>query len=277
LGAPVVRDENAPYGILIIMKRVVTAVALTAVAVYLVWFAAGWGFQIAAVCMSLLCYWEYSGLVAAHGIRRPAVFGVIAGLVLLFWPREALAGLSLLIIFAFIRALRYVDLRECMPSVACEFLGSLYTFAPWRFSIDLRIESVHLLFFALGLNWIGDSAAYYAGRMFGRHKLAPTVSPGKTWEGAAASVAASVGFGVLYLGYFVPRLPWWEVAGMAVLGNIAGQFGDLAESAIKRGAGVKDSGNLLPGHGGMLDRVDSSLFALPTVYLLFELVQSFSL
>ncbi|HTU43849.1 MAG TPA: phosphatidate cytidylyltransferase [Bryobacteraceae bacterium] len=258
------------------MKRVVTAIALIAVAVYLVWFAADWGFQIAAVCMSLLCYWEYSGLVAAHGFRRPAIFGAVAGLLILFRPPETLAGITLLIVLAFISALRYSDLRDNLPAVACEFLGSFYTFAPWRFSLELRRESVHLLFFALALNWIGDTAAYYAGRLFGRHKLAPVVSPKKTWEGAAASVAASVAFGLLYLGYFMPHVPWWEVAGMAVLGNIAGQFGDLAESAIKRGAGVKDSGNLLPGHGGMLDRVDSSLFALPTVYVLFELIQSLS-
>ena|ERR1700685_2334988 len=251
------------------MKRVLTAIALIAIAVYLVWFAASWGFKIAAVCMSLLCYWEFSGLVAAHGIRRPALFGVLAGLLILFRPDETLAGVTLLIILAFINSLRYPNLRDILPSVGCALLGAFYTFAPWRFSIDLRAESVHLLFFALALNWIGDSAAYYGGRVFGRHKLAPVVSPKKTWEGAAASVAASVAFGLLYLGHFMPRVPCWEVVGMAALGNVAGQFGDLAESAIKRGAGVKDSGNLLPGHGGMLDRVDSSLFALPAVYLLF--------
>src|SRR5581483_1326584 len=100
----------------------------------------------------------------------------------------------------------------------------------------------------------------------------PVVSPKKSWEGAAASVAGSVVFGLLYLGHFMPRLSWWEITGMALLGNVAGQFGDLAESAIKRGAGVKDSGNLLPGHGGMLDRVDSSLFALPVVYALYLLM-----
>ncbi len=259
------------------MKRVVTAIALIAVVMYLIWFAADWGFQIAAVCMSLLCYWEYSGLVAAHGIRRPLFFGGLAGLLILFRPHETLAGVTLLMILAFITSLRYGELRDILPSVACEFLGSFYTFAPWRFSIELRRESAHLLFFALALNWIGDTAAYYAGRLLGRHKLAPLVSPKKTWEGAGASVVASIAFGLLYLGYFMPLVPWWEVAGLAVLGNIAGQFGDLAESAIKRGAGVKDSGNLLPGHGGMLDRVDSSLFALPAVYLLFTLIQSLSL
>ena len=192
------------------MKRVVTAIALIAVAVYLIWFAADWGFQIAAVCMGLLCYWEYSGLVAAHGIKRPLLFGALAGLLILFRPRETLPGITLLMILAFISSLRYSDLRNILPSIACEFLGAFYAFAPWRFSIDLRVESVHLLFFALAINWIGDSAAYYAGRLFGRHKLAPVVSPKKTWEGAAASVLASVVFGLLYLGYFMPRLPWWE-------------------------------------------------------------------
>ena len=256
------------------MKRVITAIALIALAIYLVFFSAGWGFQIAAVCMGLLCYWEYSGLVAAHSISRPGILGALAGVLILLGPDkllpdETIAGIVLLMILAFIAALRLPNLRDILATVACAFLGSFYVFSPWRFAIVLRRESIHLLFFALALTWIGDTAAYYAGRAFGRHKLAPVISPGKTWEGAIASVAASVAFGLLYLGYLMARLPWWEVAALAVMGNIAGQFGDLAESAIKRGAGVKDSGNLLPGHGGILDRMDSSLFALPAVYLLF--------
>src|SRR5579863_8648291 len=251
------------------MKRVITAIALIALAVYLIFFAADWGFKLAALCMSSLCYWEYSGLVAAHAIPRPGVFGALAGLLILFRPDQTLAGVVLLVILAFVASLRFPNPRDILTGVACAFLGSFYAFAPWRFSIDLRHESIHLLFFALALNWIGDSAAYYAGRAFGRHRLAPVISPMKSWEGAIASVAASVVFGLLYLGYFMQRLRWWDIAVMAVLGNVAGQLGDLAESAMKRGAGVKDSGSLLPGHGGMLDRVDSSLFALPAVYLLF--------
>lgn len=251
------------------MKRVITAIALIALAIYLVFFSADWGFQIAAVCMGLLCYWEYAGLVAAHSIRRPGIFGALAGVLILLRPDQLLPGILLLVMLAFIAALRLPNMRQILGAVACAFLGSFYAIAPWRFAIELRRESIHLLFFALAINWIGDTAAYYAGRAFGRHRLAPIVSPGKTWEGAIASVAASVAFGLVYLGYLMPLLPWWEVVALAVVGNVAGQFGDLAESAIKRGAGVKDSGNLLPGHGGMLDRVDSSLFALPAVYLLF--------
>ena len=250
------------------MTRVLTAIALIAVAVYLIWWAPGLVFMAAAVAMSLLCYWEYSGLVAKHAIPRPGIFGFLAGLLIFFRPQETLTGISLLVVLAFITSLRYLNLRDVLPQVACAFLGAFYAFAPWRFAIDLRKESVHLLFFALALNWAGDTAAFYVGRRWGRRKLAPIVSPQKTWEGAAASALGSVIFGFLYLGYFTPEIPRWQIAVMAILGNAAGQFGDLAESAMKRGAGVKDSGTVLPGHGGILDRVDSSLFALPVVYAL---------
>ena len=116
----------------------------------------------------------------------------------------------------------------------------------------------------------GAHPAYYAGRRFGRHRLAPAASPNKSWEGSIASVLASVGYAALYFLWAYPNcgIPYVTVLGIAAVGNIAGQMGDLAESALKRGAGVKDSGNLLPGHGGWLDRVDSSLFAMPTVYFL---------
>jgi phosphatidate cytidylyltransferase len=251
------------------MNRVLTAIGLVLVAAYLVFWAPQPVFLAAATLMSLLCYREYSDLVAGHGIQRPGIYGVLAGLLLFFLPHFALIGTTLLVMFAFVTALRADYLKDVLPQVACAFLGAFYTFGPWRFSADLRNFSVHLLFFALALNWAGDSIAYYVGRRFGKHRLAPLVSPKKSWEGAIASVAGSVLFGVLYLGYFLKTFPVWQVVLMAVVANVAGQFGDLAESAIKRGAGVKDSGNLLPGHGGMLDRVDSSLFALPVIYAFY--------
>ncbi len=253
------------------MKRLLTALALILVALYLIWLAPHIVFVAAALAMGLLCYREYAGIVAEHAIRRPGIFGVAAGILIVLWPQYALTGMTLLLAIALSVSLRTGDFAEIAPHVACTFFGALYTFAPWRFAIDLRSGSVHLLFFALALNWIGDTAAYYVGRRFGRHKLAPRVSPGKTWEGALASVVASLLFGLLYLGKWMPAVPLWQVAIMAVAGNIAGQFGDLAESAMKRGARIKDSGHILPGHGGILDRVDSSLFALPVVYVVYLL------
>lgn len=261
------------------MKRLITAIGLIVLSLYLIFLSPQPVFLAAATLCGILCYWEYSGLVAKHSIPRPGIFGFLTGVLILFWPFHVLpaidflAGLSILTVLAFTTSLRYPDLREVLPQVACALLGAFYAFAPWRFAIDLRRESVHLLFFALALNWAGDTAAYYIGRRFGRHQLAPLVSPKKSWEGAVASVAGSVIFGILYLGRFAPSLPWWEVLGMAVVGNVAGQFGDLAESAMKRGAAVKDSGAIFPGHGGMLDRVDSSLFALPLIYVLYALIQ----
>jgi phosphatidate cytidylyltransferase len=248
------------------MQRLITAIALIPVALYLIFLAPWWLFLAAALVMGFLCYWEFAGLVAAHGIGRPGLLGILSGAVILFAPQYTLIAVILLVALALIVSMRNVDLREILPQVACALFGAFYTFAPWRFSVDLRQISVHLLFFALAVNWIGDTAAYYGGRAFGRHPLAPVISPKKTWEGAAASVLVSGILAVLYLGHFLPAVPYWEVIIMAVIGNVAGQFGDLVESAIKRGAGVKDSSNLLPGHGGMLDRVDSSLFSLPFVY-----------
>jgi phosphatidate cytidylyltransferase len=253
------------------MKRAATAILLIAVAMYLVYWAPDWLFLLGACCMGLLCYSEYAGLVAAHGIPRPRIFGIAAGLLILLWPEEALTSLTLLAALALATALGHADLRTVLPGVSSAFFGALYTFAPWRFATLLRSESRHWLFFGLALNWAGDTAAYYVGRGFGKHLLAPVVSPKKSWEGAAGSVIGSVVFGVVYMGHFEPQVPLWHVAAIAVAGNIAGQFGDLAESAIKRGAGVKDSGHMLPGHGGVLDRVDSSLFALPVVYVLSAL------
>ncbi|HEY1947307.1 MAG TPA: phosphatidate cytidylyltransferase [Bryobacteraceae bacterium] len=254
------------------MNRLITGIGLAVIGAYLIGWAPDPVFLAAALVMSLLCYWEYAGIVAAHAIARPGIFGALAGLIILFWPGQTLLGVGLLLVCAFVAAFRGEDLRGVLPQIAATFFGAFYTFAPWRFSIDLRQISHHLLLFALAINWAGDTAAYYAGRAFGKHKLAPIVSPGKSWEGAVASVLGSVLFGVVYLEYFVKNLSWWQIVILAVAGNIAGQFGDLAESAIKRGAGVKDSGNLLPGHGGMLDRVDSSLFTLPVVYALYLLV-----
>lgn len=254
------------------MTRVLTAIPLVALALYLIFWSPQPVFLAAAVAMGWLCYREYSELVAHHGIPKAVWLGACGGIALILAPPQfALTTAVLTALAALMWALRYGDLRDVLPYAASVALGLLYTFLPWRFATYLRGFSVHLLFFALALNWAGDSVAFYVGRTIGRHRLAPVVSPKKSWEGAIASVIGAVVFGLIYLGYFVPAVPKWQVIVIATVANVAGQFGDLAESAMKRGASVKDSGTLLPGHGGMLDRVDSSLFALPVVYVLLLL------
>jgi phosphatidate cytidylyltransferase len=151
--------------------------------------------------------------------------------------------------------------------------GVIYIGGAWLCAFELRAINPHWLLFAFALCWVGDSAALYIGKNFGRHKLAPTISPAKTWEGAIASVVGGVLIGVLYMRYFVPAAPLTTVLMAAVAGNIAGQFGDLIESAYKRWGGVKDSGSSLPGHGGWLDRIDSSLLSIPIVYALVAIAR----
>ena len=126
--------------------------------------------------------------------------------------------------------------------------------------------SRHLLAFFFLVLMGADSAAYYGGRTFGKHKLAPTVSPGKTWEGAVAGMLASLLLATGAHYWFFPELPLKLALPLAAVMNIVGVFGDLTESALKRSAGTKDTAHILPGHGGMLDRIDSLLFNAPLIY-----------
>ncbi|MFZ4628850.1 MAG: phosphatidate cytidylyltransferase, partial [Blastocatellia bacterium] len=112
----------------------------------------------------------------------------------------------------------------------------------------------------------GDTGAYYTGRTLGRHKLAPRISPGKTWEGVAGGLLGNLVAVVVSRGTFFPELPLWEALPLALLMGGLGVTGDLCESMIKRGARAKDAGGLLPGHGGLLDRFDSLLFNAPVLY-----------
>ncbi len=251
------------------MKRLVTAAFLIPVFLYVMLWAPYAAFAAVLALVALLSFWEFDGMIAAHGIPRPGIPGAIVGLVFLFAPVNVIAFAFFIALVALIYAMRAADLREALPAAGAFALAVLYVFGSWRCAGALRAIQPALLFFAVALNWAGDTAAMYAGRAFGRRKLAPRISPGKSWEGAIASAVASVIFGVLYLHWALPRaFPLWWAAVLSVAGNVAGQFGDLAESALKRGAGMKDSGTLVPGHGGWLDRVDSVLFSVPVVYVL---------
>jgi phosphatidate cytidylyltransferase len=246
------------------MKRVLTAAVLAPTVLYVVLAGPAWSFFLVVSLVAALCYWEYS--VIAHIPSAEAIAGILGGSLFLFAEgNAALLLLILLPLLAMALALRFRDLANVLPDTAAQTLGLLYIYGAWKTAFLLHSISPYWLTFGLVVNWIGDTGAYYVGRNFGRHKLAPIVSPGKSWEGAAASVVTAVVFGLLFLPRFVAA-GLIGAAMMAVVANIAGQVGDLAESAIKRGAGVKDSGTLLPGHGGMLDRVDSSLFSLPILY-----------
>lgn len=252
------------------MKRILTALVMIPAVTLVIFQGPTWLFFATVALIAALCYIEYSSLVSAQGGEALVPMGLASGLVLLLAPEPFMAA-ALLALLGMAFAMRG-DLQHSLVTAGGFALGLLYIFGAWRSAIELRALSPHWVFFACALNWAGDTAAMYVGKSIGKHKLAPQVSPGKTVEGAVGSMVASIVCGVLYLRWALPSVGWEAMVGLAMAGNVAGQVGDLAESALKRGAGVKDSGTLLPGHGGMLDRMDSSLFSMPVVLGLLRFI-----
>jgi phosphatidate cytidylyltransferase len=251
------------------MKRIITALLLIPTIGWVTLAGPQWIFLLVLAITGLLAYHEFDQIAAAQGIARAGWPGMAAGVALLLAPQPFIV-LVLIALLGMVLAMRVRNLAAAMPAAGAFVLGIMYVFGSWRSAAELRAINPHWLLFAMVLSWAGDTAALYVGKAFGRRKLAPRVSPAKTWEGAAGSVAGGVLVGALYAHYLIPAASLAGVLLLAGAGNIAGQVGDLCESALKRGAGVKDSGTLLPGHGGWLDRIDSSLFSVPVVYALMK-------
>lgn len=247
------------------MSRILTALVLAPSVLYIVLRGPYWSFFLVVAVVAALCYYEFGGIAR---LRLPEIaLGVVFGTLLLYVRAEtAVLTLTLLALLFLTCALRFDNLSTVLPVASAQGFGLLYIYGAWNTAFFLRAINPYWLTFGLAVNWIGDTGAYYVGRSFGRRKLASRISPGKSWEGAIASVVASIVFGIVFLRFLIPSVKPWQAVLISVLANAAGQLGDLAESALKRGAGVKDSGTLLPGHGGWLDRVDSSLFSLPVLY-----------
>ena len=181
------------------------------------------------------------------------VWAIAAGLVLTL-------GLSAAVLFS------RTPTAQALPAVGGLCFGTLYLALPAVAMGQLHRLDPWLPLLVFGVVWLGDTAAYYVGSRWGRHKMAPVVSPNKSWEGAAASLLAALLTAAAWSWGVLDRVSPAVVA-LGGLANAAGQLGDLAESLFKRGSGIKDSGHLLPGHGGMLDRVDGLLFAAPVLWL----------
>ncbi len=167
--------------------------------------------------------------------------------------------------------LRGAPFDKMLASTGATVLGVLYIALLGSYLVALRtgfeqVLSAHLLSFFFLITMGADSGAYYVGRALGKHKLAPKISPGKTWEGVAGGVAAGLLMATLAHFWFFRELPLKWALPLAAVMVVAGIFGDLTESALKRGAGAKDAAKILPGHGGILDRLDSLLFNAPLLY-----------
>jgi len=165
------------------------------------------------------------------------------------------------------------DFSKMLTGVGITVFGVLYVVFLGGFLVSMRVGfenfphlSTKLLLFFFLVSFSADAGAYFVGKNLGKHKLNPKISPGKTWEGFVGGVLFSVAFAALSTVLFFPELPYKFSIPLAIVMTVAGVAGDLAESAMKRGAGVKDAANLLPGHGGLLDRLDSLLFTAPILY-----------
>jgi phosphatidate cytidylyltransferase len=276
------------------MKRILTGTLLILIAVALIFFGQLWMLTLAACITAELAAYEYFHLANSSGARIPA-WWMAASTALLFYVtfyRPVDAQLPTLSVLALV-LLAWTGFRgsldRVLPDAALGLFGLMYVAYPLTLlpTIWNRDDGKPLLLFLFVCVWAGDIAALYIGRRFGRHKFSK-LSPNKTWEGSFASVAGSVlaGLGVIYLGEFLSARgntvlhilePVWQSVLLAVIINVAAQLGDLLESAIKRGVGVKDSGTLLPGHGGVLDRIDALLIATPTLWCILLLKDAFSL
>jgi phosphatidate cytidylyltransferase len=262
------------------MKRVLTAIPLILLLIVILEYLPPIFFSVLVVLVATLAleeYWEIASKSGFEPYRWPGHFLGLSLLLLahLFSTNFQLLFFSLILtclLILMIGLSRGNHLATVLPAAAITLMGLLYITLPLALFMLIRINHGNpgagnrWVLWGLMTCWFSDTAAFCAGKLWGRHKLAPRISPKKTWEGAiggclSSGIAAVVG-------------KWWLLPGQSlqtliilslVLG-LLGQMGDLTESTLKRGSGVKDSSNLLPGHGGMLDRIDAVLFAAPLLY-----------
>lgn len=226
--------------------------------------------------------WEWGGLAGFAPTGRRAFLGliVLAGLLLsqVALPATLHAPVSLLLLasslFWLVLAPLWLRYRWTMGSAWISALtGCVLLLPPWLALVQLRAIDPGVVLATMAAVWLADSAAYFVGKRCGRHKLAPMISPGKTWEGLAGAVTTVAAVATALCAW--QNWSFWLVPGSIAL-VLLSVMGDLFESLIKRQAGKKDSGSLLPGHGGILDRIDSLTSTLPVVALAAHLVQFFT-
>jgi phosphatidate cytidylyltransferase len=276
------------------MTRILTAIVLILAVVALIFFGHLWMITLFAALVAELAGYEYLALANASGTAVPAWWMSAATAILFLGaylgPTEAqLPIVSVLALALLTWATFRVPLDRVLPNASLGLFGLVYVAYPLTLLplIWNRDDGKALLLFLMVCVWSGDIAALYIGRNFGRRKLS-SLSPNKTWEGSAASVAGSVlaGLAVVWAGSLLSARgntilhitqPVWQSVLLAIVINLAAQLGDLLESAIKRGAGVKDSGTMLPGHGGILDRIDALLLAAPVLWFALILKDAFNL
>ena len=264
------------------MKRILTAVIvlpflIASILVAPLW----WVFVLLAAAAMVIGLWEFYLLAKKLQLKPDASAGYIAGAAILTISLQNDPAVNVLLVqFVIIvltagtliaATLRGAPFDKLIASAGATILGVLYIPLMGSHLVSLRTGfsqtlSAHLLSFFFLVLMGADTGAYYVGRALGKRKLAPSISPGKTWEGVAGGILAALAMATLAHFWFFRELPLKFALPLAAVMTVVGILGDLAESALKRGAGAKDAANILPGHGGILDRLDSLLFNAPLIY-----------
>jgi phosphatidate cytidylyltransferase len=268
-------------------KRFITALWGIPLLVAIIWFGEPWLFTTFVAIWGLLAVIEFFRLVSRLKISPIYIFGILWTLFFIVMRNPLLPNLiepyfdfSLVapvlfnagIIISLSVLLARKEKFNAFPAWAWTFAGILYV--GWLLGYIVALRGIedgrNWVFYALFCTFGSDTAAFFIGRAIGRHKLAPSISPGKTWEGAIGGLLGAVGVSFLFLlptpVTLTSQLNWWQAIILGLLVSIFGQVGDLVESLLKRNTGAKDSGTLIPGHGGILDRMDSIVFAVVVVY-----------
>jgi len=253
-------------------QRVITALLGIPLLIAVIWFGEPW-FTILVAIWGVLAVFEFYRLVAASKVPPLTYFGLIWTLLFILSPHFDYGIITPpLLASAVVLPLIWLLLR---PQKETAFAGWAWTIAGilyvgWLLSYLVALRGLDAgrdwLFFALFTNFGSDTAAFFVGRTWGKHHLASSISPGKTWEGAIAGVFGAIMVSLGLVALFSLPLSYWQAILLGLLVSIFGQLGDLVESLFKRNMGVKESGKLMPGHGGLLDRMDSVVFAGVVVY-----------
>jgi phosphatidate cytidylyltransferase len=258
------------------LKRWLTSIVAIPILILIIGPGPKWLFSIFISLASLLAFDEFLRIVSpglpwaarilSYGVSLALIFLVSQGSSSFLPGLLSLGAMLIMSLYLFSHAAVRPRSTEQAGKIA---LGMLYICVPLCLLMALKNSpnGSAWIFFALGVVFSGDTGAFYSGHFWGRHKLYPSISPGKTWEGSAGGLLASLLAALAFFLFMDLSESFLVLIGLAACLSIAGQVGDLAESMVKRVHGVKDSGNILPGHGGILDRIDGLLFAIPVLYV----------
>jgi phosphatidate cytidylyltransferase len=265
------------------LKRWITGLSALPILIFLV-YKGGVFFVSLVNAASLVALWEYYRIVApgkaktSSGVILWWGYGICCATIWAAYGAGAELILGLialnLVTIALISMFRFKTDRAVLDVITRQLQGILYIPVALGFLVLIREghSGTIWIFLLLAIIFAGDTSAFYVGSYWGRHKLCPAISPGKTIEGAIGGLTANLVVGVIGKAFFLPDPPWSLSILFFLAVGIAGQLGDLFESEMKRSSNIKDSSNILPGHGGILDRIDALLFASPVAYVFIRFI-----